>query len=182
LITEVYGYKHARQAIWIGFFFNAFFILYGQIVIHLPNPPYPSHNDVFTTLFTLDARIMLASSISYLFSEPLNSYVLAKLKIKTQGRFMPARFVGSTIVSSGADSFIFGALAFYGSMSGGNLLVLILTMWGIKVVMEICGLPLSLKFAKKLKKAEKMDIYDIDTRFGLFSLEYKYTLKQNMYK
>lgn len=181
LITEVYGYKNARQAIWVGFFFNALFILYGQIVIHLPNPPYASHNDIFTTLFALDSRIMLASVISYLCAEPLNSYVLAKLKIKTRGRFMSLRFVMSTLAASGVDSFIFGMLAFYGTMTSGNLLGLILTMWGIKVFLEVCGLPISLKLAKNLKKAEQMDIYDFDTRFTLFSLEYKYKPKQNKY-
>jgi queuosine precursor transporter len=181
LITEVYGYKHARHAIWIGFFFNALFILYGQIVIHMPNPPYASHNDIFTTLFAMDARIMVASGLSYLCAEPLNSYVLAKLKIRTRGRFMSLRFVSSTIASSGVDSFIFGVLAFYGTMSNANLLVLILTMWMVKVIMEVCGLPISLRLAKRLKVIEQMDIYDFDTKFTLFSLEYKYTPRQNKY-
>lgn len=181
LITEVYGYKQARQAIWTAFLFNFLFIVYSQIVIHLPNPPYPTHNDVFTTLFTMDARIMLASWISYLCAEPLNSYVLAKLKIKTHGRFMSFRFVSSTVVSSVVDSCIFGVMAFYGTMSNHNLYILIATMWLIKVTIEICGLPLSLKLAKRLKRAERVDIYDFNTNFNLFSLEHKYLPKQNKF-
>ena len=181
LITEVYGYKHARQAIWIGFIFSALFIIYGQIVIHLPDPPYSTHNDLFTTLFTLDRRIILSSAFSYLCSEPLNSYILSKIKIKMRGKFMPLRFVASTAISSGADSFIFGILAFAGTMNNYNLLWLILTMWYIKVVMEICGLPLTIKLAKKLKKIEQIDIYDIDTKFNIFSLDARYVTKQNKY-
>lgn len=181
LITEVYGYKHARRAIWVGFLFSIFFIVYGQIVIHLPDPLYPTHNDVFTVLFSLDRRIVIASMISYLCAEPLNSYVLSKIKIKTSGKFMSMRFVLSTAASSGADSFIFGILAFFGVINNYNLLSLILTMWFVKVVIEICGLPLTIKLAKMLKKAEQMDIYDIDTKFNLFSLEYQYTDKQNKY-
>lgn len=180
LITEVYGYKHARYAIWLGFLFNSIFILYGQIVIHLPNPPYPTHNDLFTTIFALDIRIMIASSISYLCSEPFNSYVLAKLKIKTNGKLMPLRFVLSTFIASGIDSFIFGLLAFYGNIGNSDLLHLMLTMWLLKVAIEILGLPLSLRFAKKLKLKEKMDIYDFDTKFNLFNLEHKYTFKDNL--
>lgn len=181
VITEVYGYKHARHAIWVGFLFNALFVLYGQIVIHLPNPPYPTHNDAFTTLFTLDRRILVASAISYLFSEPLNSYVLAKLKIKSKGRHMPLRFVASTFISSGVDSLIFGCIAFYGMMSNYNLLQLIVIMWLIKVVMEVAGLPLSVGLARWLKRAENMDIYDADTKFSVFNLECQYEDEHNRY-
>lgn len=182
IITEVYGYKHARHAIWVGFLFNALFILYGQLVIHLPNPPYATHNDAFTVLFTLDRRIMLASAISYLFSEPLNSYVLAKLKIKSKGRHMPLRFVGSTFVSSGVDSLIFGFIAFSGLMSVPHLLQLIAAMWLIKVIMEIAGLPLSVSLARWLKRAEGMDIYDARTKFGVFQLECQYGEGDNRYR
>jgi queuosine precursor transporter len=181
LITEVYGYKYARKTIWIGFMFSALFIIYGQIVIHLPDPSYPTHNDLFTTLFSLDRRIIIASACSYLCAEPLNSYILSKLKIKTRGKFISLRFVISTIMGSGADSFIFGVLAFAKTMDNYNLLLLILTMWSIKVIMEICGLPLAIKLAKILKKAGQIDIYDIDTKFNLFSLDVTYFGKQNKY-
>lgn len=182
LITEVYGYKQARRAIWVGFFFNALFILYGQLVIHMPSPSYPTHNAAFNVLFMLDMRVILASGISYLCAEPLNSYVLAKLKVKTKGRYMPLRFVLSTVFASGLDSLIFGVAAFYGLMNSSNLLSLILTMWLIKVAIEVCGLPLSLLCAKKLKRAERLDIYDIDTNFTLFKLEHSYTMRQNRYQ
>src|SRR5260221_13755082 len=65
LITEVYGYKQARRAIWCGFLFNAIFILYGQLVIHMPSPDYPTHNDSFDTLLAMNVRIIIASRISY---------------------------------------------------------------------------------------------------------------------
>lgn len=181
LITEVYGYKRARQAVWLGFSFSALFILYGQLVIHMPNPNFPTHNDIFTTLFSLDQRIIFASAVSYLCSEPLNSYVLAKLKIKTNGRFMSLRFVASTLAASCADSFIFGSIAFYGLISNKDLIALILTMWLVKVTIEVCGLPISLHLARLLKKAEQLDIYDLGTKFNLFSLSSVYTSKQNKF-
>jgi uncharacterized integral membrane protein (TIGR00697 family) len=179
VITEVYGYKHARRAIWAGFLFNAVFVLYGFIVTHMPSPSYPTINPLFDKLLTFNVRIILASAISYLTSEPLNSFIMAKLKIKMHGRFMGIRFVASTIIASGTDSIIFGVIAFYGLMSNYNLTALILTMWLIKVAVEILGLPISIKIAKKLKKMELLDIYDRRTKFNIFSLDAKYVSHDN---
>lgn len=181
LITEVYGYKHARRAIWCGFLFNIVFILYGQLVIHMPNPDFPTNNEMFDTLLAFNFRIIAASIISYLISEPLNSLMMAKLKIKTHGRYLGLRFLSSTIVASGVDSFIFSVIAFYGLMSDHNLLNLILTMWLIKVAIEFIGLPISIRLANKLKQIEQLDIYDSRTHFNLFSLDARYTEKDNQY-
>lgn len=179
LITEVYGYKFARQAIWCGFLFNALFVVYGQIVVHMPSPAYQTNNEMFDTLLTMNVRIIIASAVSYLISEPMNSLVMAKLKIKMRGRYLGMRFVCSTVFASCIDSFIFGTIAFHGVMSNANLLNLILTMWLIKVVIECLGLPISVRLANRLKKAECMDIYDKKTKFNLFSLDTNYPEKAN---
>lgn len=181
LITEVYGYKYARKAIWTGFLFNAIFIGYGQIVIHLPSPSYQTHNEIFNTLLASDLRIIIASAISYFIAEPLNSIIMAKLKIKMRGRNMSLRFVASTFIASLFDSFIFSTLAFYNVMSNSNLLALIITMWLIKVAIEFFGLPFSVYLAKKLKNLEQMDIYDYQTKFNLFSLNTKYQSNENYF-
>lgn len=181
LITEVYGYKHARRVIWTGFLFNAIFLAYGQLIIHLPSPAYETHNNMFDTLIAADGRIIVASAISYLIAEPLNSLTMAKLKIKMSGKYMSIRFVLSTLFASGFDSFIFGAIAFYGVMSNINLLFLILTMWLIKVSIEIAGLPFSTYCAKKLKIMEQLDIYDNQTNFSLLSLDTVYNFNANKF-
>src|SRR5580698_9806122 len=86
LITEVYGYQQARRAIWCGFLFNLIFILYGQIVIHLPSPDYAIiNNNKFDEIMAMNIRIIIASMLSYLCSEPLNSFIMAKLKIYFSG-------------------------------------------------------------------------------------------------
>jgi uncharacterized integral membrane protein (TIGR00697 family) len=182
LITEVYGFKHARRAIWCGFLFNALFIVYGQAVIHMPSPDYPTHNDMFDTLLAINIRIIFASAISYLCAESFNSFILAKLKIKMNGRYMGVRFVTSTFFASGVDSMIFTLIAFYGMMSQSHLLALALTMWLIKVAIEIAGLPLSIRLAKKLKQIEGLDIYDKRTHFNLFKLETNYIDNDNEFK
>lgn len=181
LITEVYGYKQARRAIWCGFFFNLLFVLYGQMVIHMPSPEFATNNAMFDELLSVSTRIIIASGISYFSAEPFNSYLMAKMKIKMKGHFMGVRFVLSTLVASGIDSVIFTVIAFYGMMSTENLMEITFTMWFIKVVIEIIGLPLSIRLAKKLKKIERIDIYDKHTEFNILSLDDNYGPKDNEY-
>lgn len=180
LITEVYGFKYARRAIWCGFLFNIIFILYGQIIIHLPNPDYPTNNALFDSLLMFNSRVILASMISYLFSESLNSYVIAKSKVMMHGRYMAMRFVLSTSIASGIDSAIFSIIAFFGIIPFHYLLELMLTMWLIKNAIELLGLPFSINLAKKLKEIEKIDIYDKRTKFNLFSLNVDYENQDNV--
>jgi queuosine precursor transporter len=182
LITEVYGYKQARRAIWCGFFFNVMFVLYGQLVTHMPSPDFATHNAMFDELMSVSTRIIFASAISYFAAEPFNSYLMAKMKIKMKGAYMGCRFVLSTLVAAGLDSFIFTLIAFYGTMSIHNLLELAFTMWFIKVFIEIIGLPMSIRLAKRLKKAERLDVYDKRTKFTLLSLDDSYSVKDNEFK
>jgi uncharacterized integral membrane protein (TIGR00697 family) len=180
LITEVYGYQQARRAIWCGFLFNIIFILYGQIIIHLPSPDYAVSNNLkFDEILSMNIRIIMASAISYLCAEPLNSFIMAKLKMKFAGHKLALRFIASTFTASAVDSIIFGTIAFYDLMSNEHLLQLIVTMWCLKVVIEIIGLPVSLYLTKKLKEVEHLDIYDKKTNFTLFSLHVDYTKKEN---
>ena len=104
---------------------------------------------------------------------------MAKMKIKMHGRRMGLRFITSTAIASATDSFIFGTIAFYGVMSNNNLLSLILTMWFLKVLIELLGLPISIRIAKKLKKKEGLDIYDTQTNFNILSLDAEYPESEN---
>jgi uncharacterized integral membrane protein (TIGR00697 family) len=183
LITEVYGYKFARRAIWTGFLFNLIFILYSQLVIHLPSPEYArATNANFDTLLGFNIRIILASTLSYFCAEPLNSYLMAKLKLKTDGKYMSVRFVLSTFIASFFDSFIFGSLAFGGTMPNADLIRFNATMWLIKVAIEILGLPVSMHLAKRLKQYENLDIYDTGTRFNVFNLDTSYNNSNNHFR
>ncbi len=181
LITEVYGYKFARRAIWCGFLFNGFFILYSQIIIHMPSPNYPTQNAIFDSLLKMNIRIIIASAISYLSSETVSSYIIARLKIIMRGKQMAIRFVLSTVLASLLDSIIFTIIAFYGILRLDHLIELALTMWMFKVIIEIVGLPISIGFAHWLKEKEKIDIYDKRTLFNIFKLDTHYNYKDNQY-
>ncbi|MBN2689219.1 MAG: queuosine precursor transporter [Gammaproteobacteria bacterium] len=182
LITEVYGYKHARRAIWTGFMFNLLFIVYGFLVTHMPSPSYAKINVAFDRIIGMDARIIAASIVSYFVAEPLNSLIMAKFKILTEGRLLWFRFLFSTFVASFFDSAIFGSIAFIGIISSSALIQLIIDMWLIKVVIEAVMLPISTRLAPWLKLKEKMDIFDQRTKFTLFSLDDSYCVEDNRFK
>lgn len=146
-----------------------------------PSPSYQTNNQMFDSLLAINVRIILASAISYLSSEPLNSFLMATIKIKMQGRLIGVRFVFSTVIASAGDSALFTCLAFYGTMKTHDLILLAVTMWLIKVFIEFIGLPISIILSKKLKEKERMDMYDRGTKFNIFSLDTNYKKENNAY-
>jgi len=181
LITEVYGYKYARLAIWWGFFFNVFFFVYGQLIILMPSPDL-SHTEMFDTLLKANNRAILGGLVSYFSSEPLNSLVMAKLKIELRGQLTGARFLISTLIASVFDSVLFGFIAFYGVFDQKVFISMIFGMIAIKVMVDFLTLPFFLYFSKKLKQKDHVDIYDRGTKFNLFRFETDYALSANHFK
>lgn len=179
VMAEVYGYKHARRAIWAGFFFNILFLAYGNLIILLPAPDYYATAAHFDQVVGVGVRIVLASLVSYLCAEPLNIYIIAKLKIFCEGRKMALRFALSTAVAAAVDTLVFCSLAFAGIVPMNELAMFMLIMWGLKVVIEVLGLPFSVRAAKYLKKYEQLDIYDNHTEFTLLSLDGEYSNSAN---
>lgn len=180
-ITEVYGYKNARLAIWAALFFNLLFLLFGQLITHLPSPSFATDNDVFNKLLTMNLWIVCASFVSYLASEPINSYLVAKLKIVMHGKYMGIRFISSTIIAAFIDSIVFISIAYHGLMDSHHLFVMVLNIWAIKSVIEILCLPFSIRITKYLKQKEQMDVYDYQTKFNIFSLDARYDNANNHY-
>ena len=182
IITEVYGFKNSRKAILTAVMFNVVFIIYGWIVMSLPTPLNASNNPSFDAFLTINLRIFSASFISYLIAEPVNAYIVAKLKNIQGGEYIGIRFISSTLISGIIDSIIFIIIAFYGIMPDSELINLILHIWMVKTFIEILGLPLSIKVARKLKKIEKLDIFDTNTQFTMLSLNSDYPESANKYK
>jgi uncharacterized integral membrane protein (TIGR00697 family) len=177
IITEVYGYQYARRAIWIGFFTNLIVLLYGQLIIHLPSPTHAPFNHLFSTLLGQNLRICIASSISYLCAEPANAYLIAKLKIINKGRMMWLRFLLSTMIGASIDTSIFSFIAFYHVIPVNEILAMIGTVWLVKIIIEIIGLPFSTILSKKLKVIEGIDQYDYHTKFSLLRWRVTYSSK-----
>ena len=116
-------------------------------------------------------RIALGSMLAFWLGDFVNSYILAKLKIATQGRALWMRTIGSTVVGELVDSFVFYPIAFYGIWTAETLIKIIIFNWALKVAVEVVFTPVTYAVVNALKRAEKQDIYDVGTNFTPFSLE-----------
>jgi hypothetical protein len=170
VLTEVYGFGAARIVIWSGFFCNLVAVLAFMVAGVLPPAPYWHDQNAYTTILGFTPHLLLASFISFLFGEFMNSFVLAKLKIATKGRFLWLRTIGSTIVGEGIDTVIFVSIAFIGSLPASAILTLILAQWVFKVLYEVIATPLTYLIVGFLKRKEQLDTYDYNTNFNPFRL------------
>ena len=168
MLTEVYGYRRARQVIWLGFFCNLLAV--GAIVLGgaLPAAPFWEGQQANETILGYAPRLLFASFCAYLVGEFANSYVLAKMKLATNGRWLWSRTIGSTVVGQGLDSAVFVVLAFTGTVPTRALFGIILVNWVFKSVYEAAATPLTYLIVGFLKRQENSDVYDYDTKFNPF--------------
>jgi queuosine precursor transporter len=173
ILTEVYGYARARRVIWAGFGGLAFASLMAYIVVALPPAPDWQNQKAYEIAFGSTWRIAAASMFAYFCGEFVNSFVLAKMKILTAGKWLWTRTVGSTIAGEAVDSALFYPLAFYGSGILPDAIIpkLMLVQFLAKVGVEIAFTPITYKIVGALKRAENEDYYDRDTNFSPFSLK-----------
>lgn len=172
ILTEVYGYARDRRVVWAGFGALAFASFMTAVVVHLP--PSESSKAVqpaIEMIFGNTPRIVAASITAFLCGTFVNSYVLAKMKIWTRGRWLWTRLVGSTLCGELVDSAIFYFAAFYGRMPGDHLVGLMFTQYLLKSGWEILIAPATYRIVAFLKRAEQEDFYDIGTDFTPFSLK-----------
>ncbi|HSY08915.1 MAG TPA: queuosine precursor transporter [Steroidobacteraceae bacterium] len=168
ILTEVYGYARDRRVVWSGFAALVFAALMATVIVHLPPR---DKNSAVEAIFGNTPRIIAASIIAFWCGSFVNSYVLAKMKLWTRGRWLWTRTVGSTICGELVDSALFYSIAFAGLWSTDKLLPLMLTQYLLKSAWEIIATPLTYKIVGFLKRAEHEDYYDRNTRFTPFSLE-----------
>ncbi len=171
VLTEVYGYARARKVVWAGFGAIVFASFMSWVVLTLP--PAIGWNDqrAYETVFGQTPRIVFASLGAFFVGEFANSYVLARMKILTSGRFLWSRTIGSTIVGEGVDSLVFYPLAFLGVWENRLVLTVMVSNYIIKVLWEAIVTPFTYRVVGFLKRAEQEDYYDIDTDFTPFSIE-----------
>jgi len=170
IFTEVYGYKYSRKAIWAGFFSLIILVVTLQIAKNMEPAAFWKNQEAFEIILGKVYRIALASIIAYLSGEFLNSFTLAKLKLKQSGKAMPLRFVVSTVIGQCVDTGVFIAIAFGGTMEFKTLIGIFLYAWLFKVIWEILALPISIPLVRRLKRIENEDYYDNDTDFNPFKM------------
>ncbi|MBP7952352.1 MAG: queuosine precursor transporter [Sphingorhabdus sp.] len=170
MLTEVYGYARARRVIWAGFAALIFMAFMAWVVVMLPPADGWPHQAAYETVFGNSWRIVLASMLAFWAGEFANSFVLAKMKLANKGKNMGLRFVASTFVGQGLDSFIFYPVAFYGldGWPADELFKTVLSQWAIKTGWEIILLPVTIAIVLALKRREGVDVFDDGTNFSPF--------------
>jgi len=173
ILTEVYGYRKSRQVIWIGFGSALLMMLVFIIVGWLPSAAGWENQDAYNKILGLTPRIVIGSLIAFFAGEFSNSYVLAKMKIFTKGRWLFSRTIGSTIVGEGLDTLIFVLVAFTGVYSWDIVWLIVISNYIFKVAFEVILTPLTYTVIGYLKRSEKADVYDHKTNFNPFTAFWK---------
>ncbi len=171
VLTEVYGYARARKVVWAGFIAMIFASFMSWVIVKLPPAGTWKYQESYELVFGQTPRVVAASLFAFFFGEFANSFVLAKLKIATQGRLLWLRTIGSTIIGEGIDSALFFPLAFYGVWPNELVWDVTLSNYFMKVAWEVVLTPITYQVVGFLKRAEKEDYFDLETQFTPFSLK-----------
>ena len=166
ILTEVYGYEQARRIIWLGFLCNLLAVVAIWIGKILPPSPVFEAQSAYERILGNTPRFLLASFAAYLAGEFANSFILAKMKIATGGRWLWTRTIGSTLVGEGIDTLIVLTIAFAGVLPFSVLGIMILSHWLLKTTYEVVATPFTYAVVSYLKRKEGIDTYDYGTNFN----------------
>jgi len=171
ILTEVYGYRRSRRVIWTGFA-SSLLMSATFIVVGLLQPAADWGNqEAYDKILGLTPRIVIASLLAYFIGEFSNSYVLAKMKIATGGKWLWTRTISSTLVGEGADTIIFCMVAFWGALPNSLLLAVVISNYVFKVGFEVAFTPITYLVVNFLKRKEECDVFDRGTNFNPFVSE-----------
>ena len=170
VLTEVYGYARARTVVWAGFAALVFASFMSWAVVSLPPAAGWNNQPAYEATFGATPRIIAASLLAFWAGELANSFTLARLKVLSEGRWIFARFVGSTIVGEAVDSLLFYPLAFFGIWDNHLVVTVLVTNYLLKTGWEIIAFPMTLRIVAWLKRVENEDFYDRGTNFNPFIL------------
>jgi len=171
ILTEVYGYRRSRRVIWTGFFSIILMAVVYAIVGYLPAAEGWGMQDSYMSILGIVPRIVLASIIAYFAGEFSNSYILAKMKVWMNGKYLWMRTISSTIVGEGVDTALFVLIAFAGTMPTSLLVAIIVSNYVFKVGVEVLFTPITYAIVNFLKRKEHEDYYDKNTNFNPFAVQ-----------
>lgn len=166
VLTEIYGFERTRSVIWWGFFCLALMTLVYGLSVWMPYPPFWRDQAAFEKLFGLVPRIAFASFVAYLIGSFLNSIVLSKMKIWTNGKHLWTRTIGSTVVGEGADSIVFNVVAFAGVFALSDVMYIAFSGFVLKTLYEVLATPLTYVVVGKLKRIEEEDKFDVGVSYS----------------
>lgn len=170
IVCEVWGYRRAVLLVWMGFLLNFLFIAAAALVDALPGAEYWTNDAGFHAVFGLSARITLASFLAFLCGSFLNAFIMSRLKAKHAGAKLSRRYILGAVAGEAIDSAVFFPIAFIGVLAGTEVLDQALSQFVLKTAYEILFFPLVIFLIRKIKKAEKCDVIDINIKYTIFRI------------
>ena len=168
VFTEVYGFNKSKLIIWLSFFCNLLMVIIFKITILLPvNETFDMQNDLVNILGSTP-RILISSIISFLVGNFANSIVMSKMKVKTKGKYLALRTIGSTLIGEGLDTIIFIPIVFIGALDLKTILFLIIDTYVLKVTLEVILTPITYKVVEFIKNKENIDTFDNEQKSRIF--------------
>ena len=167
VFTEVYGFNKSKLIIWTSFFCNLLMIIIFKITIVLPSSDLFEMQEELANILGGTPRILIASFIAFLVGNFANSIVMSKMKVKTEGKYLTLRTIGSTLVGEGLDTLIFIPIVFINSLDLQTMIFLIINTFILKVFLEIILTPITYKIINFIKKKEKIDTYDNGLKYRI---------------
>ena len=154
VLTEIWGYRTTRKIIFLTFFCNLFMVICTQIGVWLPSPDYLEGSAAaYDSVFNYVPRIILASLTGFLLGELSNSWIMDKIKKKTKGRRLWVRTIGSSMIGYVFDTVPFVLIAFLGTLTARDLLLMIALQYLMKLGIEVLfGTPMAYAVISKIKK------------------------------
>lgn len=167
ILTEVYGFKRARRAIWIGFGVLVGMAAVLGIIQALPSATDWGNEEAFNTIAGFVPRLVGASLVAYLIGEFVNTILLSRLKVRTRGRYYWLRSLGASGIGGAIDTCVFSVIAFAGTIPNHELIKLIVSVYGLKLLFEMLVVPISARFVRHLKRSENSDVYDMPDAYKI---------------
>lgn len=169
ILTEVYGYEMSRRIIWGAFFCNFFVAIVIAIAIALPPGALWHEQEPYALILGRAPRLLGASFAAFLIGEFIGTYILAKIKIFTSGKYLWFRTLSATAIGQLIDSMTFSAIAFSNILAFRDIVILGISAYWCKMTYQILITPGVYAFARFLKKHEHVDIFDRNTNFNPFN-------------
>lgn len=171
VLTEVYGYSAARRVIWLGFACNLLMVITFTLAGWLPSAPFWKDQSAYDAILGYTPRLLIASFAAFLIGSFANAFVMAKMKVATNGRWLWTRTISSTLVGEGLDSMVFITIAFAGTIPFIGMVNAIFTQWLFKSLYEVVATPLTYGIVNRLKAIEGVDVFDRTTEFNPVSFD-----------
>lgn len=167
IFTEVYGFKKAKFVIWLSFLCNLIMVIGFYIAISIQGSPEFTNQEAMESILGSTPRVLIASFIAYVVGNLANSFIMSKMKIKTQGKYLPLRTITSTVVGELFDTMIFVPFVFVGVLDFATIVNMIVSVFLIKLSFEVILTPVTYNVIKFIKKKEGIDTFDKDVKYSI---------------